>query len=72
MRDCDRRGESSSAIEGEECVLFEVRMTLMVDAMDHAQVEIIALGAMQAAKAHVNSQAATVADSSVNVTSLEE
>jgi len=53
-------------------MFFEVRMTLMVDAMDHAQVEIIALGAMQAAKAHVNSQAATVADSSVNVTSLEE
>ena len=56
----------------EERVLFEVRITMMVDAIDYAQVEIIALGALQAAKAHVNSQAATVADSSVNVTSLEE
>ena len=53
-------------------MLFEVRMTLMVDALDYAQVEIIALGALQGAKAHVNSQAATVADSSVNGTSLEE
>jgi len=53
-------------------MLFEVRMTMTVDAIDYDQVEIIALGALQAAKAHVNSQAATVADSSVNVTSLEE
>ena len=53
-------------------MFFEVRMTLTVDAIDHFQVEIIALGALQAAKAHVNSQAATVADSSWNVTSLED
>jgi hypothetical protein len=53
-------------------MLFEVRLTLMVDAIDSTQVEIIALGALQAAKAHVNSQAATVADSSVDTTSLEE
>jgi hypothetical protein len=53
-------------------MFFEVRMTLIVDAMDDAQVEIIALGALQAAKAHVNSQAATVSDSSWNVTNLEE
>jgi len=53
-------------------MLFEIRLTMLVDAMDETQVEIIALGALQAAKAHVNSQAATVADSSANVTSLEE
>jgi hypothetical protein len=53
-------------------MLFEVHITMMVDAIDDAQTEIIALGALQAAKAHVNSQAATVADSSVNVASLEE
>ena len=53
-------------------MLFDVRITMMVDAMDYTQVEIIALGALQAAEAHVNSQAATVADSSANMTSLEE
>jgi hypothetical protein len=53
-------------------MLFEVRMTMTVDAIDYDQVEIIALGALQAAKAHVNSQAATVAGSSANVTSLED
>jgi hypothetical protein len=53
-------------------MLFEVRITMTVDAIDNFQTEIIALGALQAAKAHVNSEAATVADSSVNVTSLEE
>ena len=53
-------------------MLFEVRMTMTVDAIDYDQVEIIALGPLQAAKAHVNSQAATVAGSSANVTSLED
>lgn len=53
-------------------MLFEIRLTMLVDAMDETQVEIIALGALQAAKAHVNSQAATVADSTANVMSLEE
>jgi hypothetical protein len=53
-------------------MLFEVRMTVMVDAIDYAQAEIIALGALQAAKAHVYSQAADVADASVNVISLDE
>jgi hypothetical protein len=59
-------------VREEEWMLFDVRITMMVDAMDYTQVEIIALGALQAAKAHVNSQAATVADSSANMTSLEE
>ena len=53
-------------------MLFEVRITMTVDAIDKFQTEIIALGALQAAKAHVDSEAATVADSSVNVASLEE
>jgi hypothetical protein len=53
-------------------MLFEVQITMTVDAMDQMQVEIIALGALQAAKAHVRSQAADVTDSRVNVTSLEE
>ena len=53
-------------------MMFEVRLTLLVDAIDSTQVEIIALGALQAAKAHVNSEAATVADASAAVTSLEE
>jgi len=53
-------------------MLFEVRITMKVDAIDAFQTEIIALGALQAAKAHVNTEAATVADSSVNVASLEE
>jgi hypothetical protein len=59
-------------VSEEERMLFEVRMTMTVDAIDYDQVEIIALGALQAAKAHVNSQAATVAGSSANVTSLED
>jgi hypothetical protein len=53
-------------------MLFEVRLTLVVDAIDPTQVEIIALGALQAAKAHVNGEAATVMDSAANATSLEE
>jgi len=53
-------------------MLFEVRLTLLVDAIDQTQVEIIALGALQAAKAHVHSQASTVTDSAAKVTSLEE
>jgi hypothetical protein len=53
-------------------MLFQVQMTLLVDAMDDPQVEIIVLGALQAAKAHVDSQAATVADSSWQVTRLED
>jgi hypothetical protein len=53
-------------------MLFEIHLTLLVDAIDETQVEIIALGALQAAKAHVNSQAATVVDSSPSVTSLED
>jgi hypothetical protein len=56
----------------EERMMFEVRLTLLVDAIDYTQVEIIALGALQAAKAHVNSEAATVADANAAVTSLEE
>jgi hypothetical protein len=40
--------------------------------MDKMQLEIIALGALQAAKAHVHSQVADVTDSHVTVTSLEE
>jgi hypothetical protein len=53
-------------------MLFQVQMTLLVDAIDETQVEIIALGALQAAKAHVNGEAATVTDSAAKVTSLEE
>ena len=53
-------------------MLFQVQMALLVDAIDDFQVEIIALGALQAAKAHVNDQAATVADSSWQVTRLED
>ena len=54
-------------------MLFELRLTMTVDAIDDdMHVEIIALGALQAAKAHVNSQAATVAASNAQVTRLEE
>ena len=53
-------------------MLFQVRLTMTVDAIDETQVEIIALGALQAAKAHVNSQAATITDAGANVASLEE
>jgi hypothetical protein len=53
-------------------MLFEVHVNFIVDAMDNVQTEIIALGALQAAKAHVNSQAAQVLDSGVKVTNLEE
>ena len=53
-------------------MLFEVDLKLVVDAIDDTQTEIIALGALQAAKAHVNAQAAQVLDSGVNVTNLEE
>jgi hypothetical protein len=51
---------------------FDVRIRMIVDAIDQTQVEIIALGALQAAKAHVSSQASTVVDSGTEVTSLEE
>jgi hypothetical protein len=53
-------------------MLFEIRLTLTVDAIDDAQVEIIALGALQAAKAHVYSQASDVQDSSANVERLTD
>lgn len=53
-------------------MLFEVQITMTVDAMDQTQLEIIALGALQAAKAHVYSETADVTESRVNVTSLEE
>jgi hypothetical protein len=53
-------------------MLFEVQITMTVDAMDQTQLEIIALGALQAAKADVHSQTADVTESRVNVTSLEE
>jgi hypothetical protein len=53
-------------------MLFEVQITMTVDAMDQTQLEIIALGALQAAKAHVHSQTADVTESRVNVTSLDE
>jgi hypothetical protein len=53
-------------------MLFEVDIKLIVDAIDNTQTEIIALGALQAAKAEVNSQAAQVFDSGVSVTNLEE
>jgi hypothetical protein len=54
-------------------MLFEIRLTLTVDAMDDDDhVEIIALGALQAAKAHVHGLTATVEDSSANVVRLED
>jgi hypothetical protein len=53
-------------------MLFEVHLKLIVDAIDYTQTEIIALGALQAAKAHVNSQAAQVVDSGASVANLEE
>ena len=54
-------------------MLFEIRLTLKVDAMDDDDhVEIIALGALQAAKAHVYGQTATVQDSSAKVARLED
>ena len=53
-------------------MLFEVRLTMSVDAIDQMQVEIIALGALQAAKAHVREQAVTVTDSAVAVSGGDE
>jgi hypothetical protein len=53
-------------------MLFEVNINLVVDAIDDFQTEIIALGALQAAKAEVNSQAAQVLKSGVKVAKLEE
>ena len=53
-------------------MLFQVRLDLIVDAIDDMQTEIIALGALQAAKAHVHSQAAEVVDSAAKVSNLEE
>jgi hypothetical protein len=53
-------------------MLFEVQFTLIVDAIDDFQTEIIALGALQAAKAEVNSQAAQVLKADVKVANLEE
>jgi hypothetical protein len=54
-------------------MLFQIRLTLTVDAMDDDDhVEIIALGALQAAKAHVHSQLATVEDSNAHVARVED
>jgi len=54
-------------------MLFEVRMMLTVDAIDRTQVEIIALGALQAAKAHVYSKAArVVGDTDMSVRGPED
>jgi hypothetical protein len=53
-------------------MLFQVDLKLIVDAIDDTQTEIIALGALQAAKAHVNTQAAHIVDSGANVAKLEE
>ena len=52
-------------------MLFEVPITMTVDAIDKFQTEIIALGALQAAKAEVHNQAARVVDAAVNVTGRE-
>jgi hypothetical protein len=53
-------------------MLFEVQIKMVVDAIDDTQTEIIALGALQAAKAEVNRAAAQVVDSGVDVANLEE
>lgn len=53
-------------------MLFNVQIAMVVDAIDDFQTEIIALGALQAAKAEVTSQAARVVDAAVNVTGREE
>jgi len=53
-------------------MLFEVRLMLTVDAIDRTQVEIIALGALQAAKAHVYSQTLRVANTDFSVSGPEK
>jgi hypothetical protein len=63
---------SPVTVHGRERMLFEVNLNLVVDAIDHTQTEIIALGALQAAKAHVHSQASEVVKSGATVTDLEE
>jgi len=53
-------------------MLFNVQIAMVVDAIDDFQTEIIALGALQAAKAEVHNQAARVVDAAVNVTGRED
>jgi len=53
-------------------MLFNVQIAMIVDAIEQADTEMIALGALQAAKAEVHHQTARVIDSAVHVTSREE
>jgi len=53
-------------------MLFNVQLAMVVDAIDEAQAEIIALGALQAAKAEVHSQAARVVDHAWKVNSRDQ
>ena len=53
-------------------MLFNMQLAMVVDAIDQAQAEIIALGVLQAAKAEVHDQAARVVDDAWKVTSRDE
>jgi hypothetical protein len=53
-------------------MLFNVQLAMVVEAIDEAQTEILALGALQAAKAEVHRQTARVVDAAWEVTSREE
>jgi len=57
---------------GKELMLFNMQLAMVVDAIDQAQAEIIALGVLQAAKAEVHDQAARVVDDAWKVTSRDE
>jgi hypothetical protein len=53
-------------------MLFQVQLNLIVDGIDQTQMEILALAALQAAKAEVHQQAMRVTESSANVSRPEE
>jgi hypothetical protein len=53
-------------------MLFNVQLAMVIDGIDQGQAEIIALGALQAAKAEVHRQAVRVVDDAWRVTSRDE
>jgi hypothetical protein len=49
-------------------MLFNVQLAMVVDAIDQDQAEMLALGALQAAKAQIHDQTARVVDDAWKVT----
>jgi hypothetical protein len=53
-------------------MLFNVQLAMVVDAIDQDQAEMLALGALQAAKAEIHDQTARVVDDAWKVTGRDQ